>query len=44
VNSLFAAGAKDGWFIVVDNGSSDGSVTALQERGAVKSMKLAKGH
>ena len=32
VNSLFAAGAKAGQVIVVDNGSSDGSVTALQER------------
>lgn len=32
VDSLFAAGAQAGQVIVVDNGSSDGSVTALQER------------
>lgn len=32
VGSLFAAGAAAGQVIVVDNGSSDGSVAALQER------------
>jgi GT2 family glycosyltransferase len=32
INSLFAAGAQAGQVIVVDNDSSDGSVTVLQER------------
>jgi len=32
IDSLFAAGAVTGQIIVVDNGSSDGSVSALKER------------
>ena len=44
VNSLFTADAKDRRVIVADNGSGDGFMTALQKRGAVKSMELAKGH
>src|SRR5262245_21225912 len=44
VASLFAAGALAGQVIVVDNGSIDGSVQALQQRFGAAVQVIESGH